>query len=132
MAARDVAIGVAVGVALALATSLQAQGGGMTADPALAKQGANLFVQKGCLGCHSVGKGKLAGPDLAGVFQRRSKEWLRRWLKTPDQMLASDSTAQALLAQFNNTKMPNLHLSDKEVDALLHYIAQEDAKVHGS
>ena len=66
------------------------------------------------------------------VFQRRSKEWLRRWLKTPDQMLASDSTAQALLAQFNNTKMPNLHLSDKEVDALLHYIAQEDAKVHGS
>jgi len=119
-------------MAVALATPLHAQEAGLTPDPALAKQGANLFVQRGCLGCHSVGKGKLAGPDLAGLFKRRSMTWLRRWLKTPDQMLTSDSTAQALLAQFNNTKMPNLHLNDKEVDALLHYIAQEDAKVHGS
>jgi mono/diheme cytochrome c family protein len=133
MGARSVAFGVAVGMALAVATSLQAQGeGGIRVDPAMAKQGANLFVQRGCQGCHTIGKGKGAGPDLAGVFRRRSLDWLKHWLKAPDQMLTSDSTAQALLAQFNNTRMPNLNLSDKEVDALLHYIAREDAKVHGS
>jgi mono/diheme cytochrome c family protein len=133
MGARSVAFGVAVGMALAVATSLQAQGeGGITVDPAMAKQGANLFVQRGCQGCHTIGKGKGAGPDLAGVFRRRSLDWLKHWIKAPDQMLTSDSTAQALLAQFNNTRMPNLNLSDKEVDALLHYIAREDAKVHGS
>lgn len=134
MGARGVAFGVAVGVTL-FATSLQAQaagGGGITVDPALAKQGANLFVQRGCQGCHTIGKGKGAGPDLAGVFRRRSLDWLKHWIKAPDQLLTSDSTAQALLAQFNNTRMPNLNLSDKEVDALLNYIAREDAKVHGS
>jgi protein SCO1/2 len=130
MAARGVAFGVSVGMALALAAPLRAQG--LTVDPALAKQGSSLFIQRSCSGCHSIGKGKLAGPDLAGVLQRRSLDWLRHWLKAPDQMLTSDSTAQALLAQFNNTKMPNLHLNDKEVDALLHYIAQQSAKVQGS
>ena len=103
-----------------------------TVDPALAKQGENVFVQRGCQGCHTIGKGKGAGPDLAGVFDRRSVDWVKRWIKAPDQMLASDSLAQTLLEQNNNTVMPNLKLNDKEVDALLHYIAQQDAKVHGS
>jgi len=97
-------------------------------DEAAAKRGQSLFQNRGCVGCHSIGKGKRSGPDLAGVTQRRSLEWLRRWIKNPTPMFDTDSTAKALLAEFNNTRMPNLRLKDDEVDALLHYIQQESDK----
>jgi mono/diheme cytochrome c family protein len=94
-------------------------------DAAMAKRGASLFNSRGCVGCHTVGKGKRAGPDLAGITERRDLAWLRRWLKNPTVMFETDSLAKALLAQYNNTRMPNLRLKDDEVEALLHYVAQE-------
>ncbi len=68
------------------------------------------------------------GPDLEGVTARRDPDWLRRWLKNPTAMLASDSLAKALLAQSNNVPMPTLRLTDDEVQALLHYLARESQK----
>lgn len=101
-------------------------------DAAMAKRGQSLFSNRGCIGCHSIGGGKRSGPDLAGVTERRDLAWLRRWLKNPTVMFDTDSTAKALLAQYNNTKMPNLRLKDDEVEALLHYIAQESHKAGAS
>jgi mono/diheme cytochrome c family protein len=101
-------------------------------DAAMAKRGQSLFSSRGCVGCHSVGKGKRSGPDLAGVEERRDLAWLRRWLKNPTVMFETDSTAKALLAQYNNTRMPNLRLKDDEVEALLHYIAQETHTAGGA
>jgi mono/diheme cytochrome c family protein len=97
-------------------------------DAAMAKRGQSLFTNRGCVGCHSIGGGKRSGPDLAGVTQQRDLAWLRRWLKNPTVLFDTDSTAKALLAQYNNTRMPNLRLKDDEVEALLHYIAQESPK----
>lgn len=102
--------------------------GSFTVDEALAKKGKSLWTAKGCMGCHTIGRGPVAGPDLAGVLDRRSADWVRRFVKDPNAMFDTDSTAQALLRQFNNTKMPNLKLTDAEIDALLHYIAQESQK----
>jgi mono/diheme cytochrome c family protein len=101
-------------------------------DAALAKRGQSLFTNKGCIGCHTIGGGKRSGPDLAGVTTQRDHTWLRRWLKNPTPMFESDSIAKALLAQYNNTRMPNLRLKDDEVEALLHYIAQESATAPGA
>ena len=100
-------------------------------DAALAKRGQSLFSSRGCVGCHSIGKGKRSGPDLAGVTELRDLAWLRRWMKNPTVMFETDSLAKALLAQYNNTRMPNLRLKDDEVEALLHYIAQESLTVGG-
>ena len=97
-------------------------------DAAAAKRGESLFQGRGCIGCHSIGKGKRLGPDLAGVTERRDRDWLRRWLTNPTPMFETDSTAKALLAQYNNTKMPNLRLKDDEIEALLQYIQQESTK----
>jgi protein SCO1/2 len=99
----------------------------LTVDANLAKSGKTLFTKRGCNACHILGK-RLAGPDLLGVNERRDHDWLRRWLKSPDEMLASDSLAQALLAEYKNVKMPNLKLSEVEVEALLHYLQQESDK----
>jgi cytochrome c2 len=90
----------------------------------LATRGASLFTQRGCNACHTIGKGQLAGPDLAGVTSRRSQDWLKRWLKDPTAMLDSDSTAKELLKQAKGVKMPNMKLDDSAVDALIAYLAQ--------
>lgn len=123
----NVKLALAVVAAIAIAPAAAAAQGGVTVDQALAKRGKTLFTNRGCNACHAFGK-KLAGPDLVGATERRDQEWLRRWLKNTDEMLQSDSTAQAMLVEFKNVKMPNLKLSDDEVEALLHYMQQESDK----
>jgi hypothetical protein len=46
-------------------------------------------------------------------------------------MLQSDSISQAMLAEAKGVKMPNVKLTDREIDALIHYMAQETAKKKG-
>ncbi|MGE5442994.1 MAG: c-type cytochrome [Ignavibacteriales bacterium] len=92
----------------------------------LYEKGKGLFQSKGCAGCHTIGKGKLTGPDLKGVTQRRSEEWLKKWIKSPDTMVFTDPTAKELLKQYL-TPMPNLGLTDDEVNALISYLRHEDS-----
>jgi cbb3-type cytochrome oxidase cytochrome c subunit len=98
-------------------------------DEAMAKKGKALFQSRACSGCHTIGKGRLAGPDLAHVTDRRTIDWLKSWLKDPTAMMESDSTAKALLKEYNNTKMPNMKLTDDESLALINHIAKESQKV---
>jgi cbb3-type cytochrome oxidase cytochrome c subunit len=114
--------------ALALSGSLaQAQ---MNVDPALAKRGQKVFVNRGCNACHTVGKaGKMAGPDLAGVTVRRSEDWLKRWLKDPTAFYGADSIADAMVVEYKNVKMPNLKLSDSEISAITNYLAEHPTPV---
>lgn len=97
----------------------------LTVNPALASQGERLFTAKGCMACHTVGRGELVGPDLKGVTERRPLDWLRRFITQPSAMLRSDSLAKQLLAQYKNVPMPDLPLRDTEVDALIHYLKRE-------
>lgn len=105
-----------------------AQGSGLTVDAALAKQGKNVFANKGCVTCHSIGQGVRAGPDLLGVTDRRDLTWLKNWLKDPATMLQSDPIAQEMLTAAKGVKMPNVKMSEQEIDAVIHYMAQETAK----
>jgi mono/diheme cytochrome c family protein len=100
-----------------------------TVDDAQAKKGKSLWVSRGCMACHTVGKGPLAGPDVAGVTERREIGWLQKWLTNTTEMLASDPIAQEMLAQYKGQKMPNMKLSQAEADALIHFMAAESAKV---
>jgi cytochrome c2 len=123
------------GVLMALSISilsvgvLHGQATGVSTDAATIKKGKSLWSTKGCMGCHTIGKGRAAGPDLMGVLDRRSLEWVKRWLHDPTAMQESDSTARAMVAQFNNTKMPNLQLTDEEVTALIAYVADQGSKM---
>ena len=114
------------------AGTVAAQQATVQVDAAVAKRGQSLFQNRGCVGCHSIGKGKRSGPDLAGVTQRRDLDWLRRWLKNPTPMFETDSIAKALLAEYNNTRMPNLRLKDDEIEAILQYVQQESDKAAGT
>src|SRR5574342_838926 len=99
----------ALSVAVLSVGVLHAQASGVSTDPAVIKKGKSLWNTKGCMGCHTIGKGRAAGPDLMGVLDRRGLDWVQRRLHDPPALQQSDSTAQALVAEFNNTKMPDLH-----------------------
>ena len=96
-----------------------------------AVQGKLDFESK-CLACHSLGGGRKLGPDLAGVTTRRSDAWLARWLKAPEQMLASDPAAQAMLQEYGKLPMPNQNLSDTQIRQYLEYFHWFDAQPPGS
>ena len=96
-------------------------------DPAQAEQGRKVFVNRGCNFCHTIGRKEertAEGPDLAGVTDRRTKEWLTRWLKDPMAMFGSDDIADAMLVQYKYVKMPNLRLSPGEIESLIAYMGQ--------
>jgi cytochrome c2 len=93
-----------------------------------AKAGEQLFQQKGCTACHTIGKGDLVGPDLKGVTEKRPHDWLVQWLTAPDQMVAKkDDYAVKLLHQYHDVQMPNLGLSTSDAENLLAFLASPGA-----
>lgn len=92
----------------------------------LHEKGEALFQSKGCVACHTIGKGKLTGPDLKGVTDRRDQEWLTKWLKDPDTMILTDPTAKDLLKEFM-VPMPNQGLTDEDIDALIAFLKYKDS-----
>jgi mono/diheme cytochrome c family protein len=118
-------LGTAALMALALPPSVAAQGG--AADPAAVAAGMALWKKHGCQACHGFGR-RLAGPDLAGLQERRSLEWIRRWMKDTKSMLETDSISKQLLKESNGARMPQFRVSDADIDNLLAFIASETAK----
>lgn len=94
---------------------------GMT-SPSAAASGEETFKKK-CGACHSVGGGKLTGPDLKGVTERRTEAWLLQFVKSPQKLADSgDATAKALIAEFG-FPMPDQDITDADLKAVLAYIA---------
>jgi len=91
------------------------------------KLGEETFKSKGCVACHSIGKGKISGPDLLGVTNRRDEEWLKKWLKNPDTMVFTDPIAKEMLKEYM-VPMPNVGLTDEQVVYLIEYLKYEDSK----
>lgn len=87
-----------------------------------ASDGEALFKQK-CVACHTIGGGKLVGPDLQGVTAQRDRAWLERWILEPDKVLAAnDPIAAQLLQEYNNVSMPNFGLTEAQVASLIAYL----------
>ncbi|MGZ3419208.1 MAG: c-type cytochrome [Polyangiales bacterium] len=84
-------------------------------------KGKDLFVAKGCNGCHKIGGGKLVGPDLKGVTGRREKEWIAKMILRPDLMTKEDPTAKELFKTYM-TQMPNQGVPEADLPALMSYL----------
>ncbi len=90
----------------------------------IARRGESLFQSKGCIGCHTVGGGRLTGPDLQGVTERRSLDWFVAMVIDPDSMLREDPAARELFAEYM-TPMMNIGVSADEAASLYEYLRRE-------
>ena len=104
-----------------MAMPMEAPTGEVNAE--LAGQGESLFQTKGCVGCHTVGGGRLTGPDLDGVTERREFGWLMAMVVRPDSMLQNDDAAKELLAEYM-TPMVNMGVTHEEALAIYEYLRQ--------
>jgi len=88
-----------------------------------AQQPGEENYQSFCSPCHTMGGGRLVGPDLAGVGDRRSTEWLLEFVQSSQSMVArGDPDAVALVAEYSNLIMPDPPLSAEQVDEVVAYM----------
>jgi mono/diheme cytochrome c family protein len=87
---------------------------------------AENFYQINCKACHTIGGGKLIGPDLMDVETRKDREWLINWIEDPAAVLASgDAYANKIFEESNKVPMIKSPGITKEIAAeLLDYIAK--------
>lgn len=93
-----------------------------------AANGEKLFKAT-CTACHSIGKGKVVGPDLAGVTSKRNEKWLISWIKSSSAMIKkNDPVAVKLFNENNKMPMPDNNLTDAQVKDILAYIKNSSPK----
>ena len=107
-------------------------GGGASSAAALGID--SLQVVKGkkifnanCAACHKL-DGKLIGPALRNVADRRTADWLKAWIKDNNAFRASGD-ADAIAVYEENNKMPMTafpQLSDEDIKAIIAFTSHED------
>ena len=91
-------------------------------------QDGQAIFSDNCTVCHTIGNGKLVGPDLKGVHEKRNEQWLISFIKDSQGFIASgDADAKAIFDEFGGTAMPAFSMSDDEVKSIIAYIG-----THGS
>ncbi len=99
----------------------------LTTSVVSAQDGKALFQSKGCTACHSIGGGKLVGPDLKGVTERREQEWLVKFIQSSQTMIKNgDKLAIKVFEENNKIPMPDNAISDEDAIAILDYIKNYD------
>src|SRR5689334_5585847 len=61
-----------------------------------ASEPSTLFKTK-CSSCHTFGKGDRVGPDLKGVTERHSREWLIPWIRSSETLIRRGDRAAIAL-----------------------------------
>ena len=84
--------------------------------------GAAIF-KANCTACHMIGGGRLVGPDLQGITEKRTKDWLKKWINSSSELIASgDADAIAIFEEYNKVAMTNFYFSDEDSEALYAYL----------
>src|SRR5690606_41525145 len=82
-----------------------------------------------CNSCHAFGR-KLTGPDLAGMSDRQSLDWIVKWIHNPQGMVDSgDQYAIDLVAQDPTMMAPYAHLTESDIADIMAYVDQETVKL---
>lgn len=95
----------------------------------LQAQDAAADFRQTCMSCHTIGGGRLTGPDLKDVHKRRDREWIISFVKNPQAMIAKgDETAMKLLEEARGVVMPSFPtMTRARAETLIDLIAAESA-----
>lgn len=95
-------------------------------DPGIAL-GKKIFKAQ-CAACHKL-EGKLIGPELLKIGDKRDAEWLKAWIKDNNALVASGDKLAKEVADSNPAVMtPFSHLSDEDIENVLKYLAVGDVQ----
>jgi mono/diheme cytochrome c family protein len=98
-------------------------------DSAAVLKGEQIF-KANCTSCHVMGDKKLIGPGLLGVTERRTKEWLKKWINSSSDFIASgDADAIAIYEEYNKVAMPSYYFEDADYEAVYAYLKNPPVKV---
>lgn len=88
------------------------------------------YFEKNCFSCHTIGGGRLTGPDLKDVEQRKDSAWLEKFILNPQAVINSgDAYASKLLKDARGVVMPKVaNLNASMTRALLKFIKEESGK----
>lgn len=90
-----------------------------------AQDGEAIFNQS-CKACHTIGGGKVVGPDLKGITSKRSEDWLLKWTKSSQSLINSgDTDAKAIFEEFNKVPMPDQNFTDAEIKSIYAYVGKQ-------
>ena len=110
---------------VALAASLGAVAAVLAVGARAADEDGQAVFDQLCSGCHTIGGGKLVGPDLQGLADRRERDWVERFIREPETVIASgDPIAKQLLDEYR-APMPNLGVSEAQLVALVAFLGFE-------
>lgn len=89
--------------------------------------GESLF-KANCAACHKMDK-KAVGPALRGTAEKFDRDWLHKWIRNSQALIASGDAQAVKLFEENNkavmTAFPGL--SDDDIDNILAYTSQPKA-----
>lgn len=93
----------------------------------VAQQDPAAFFKQNCTSCHTIGGGRLTGPDLKDVTTQKDRQWLVQFLQSPKAMIDSgDPYALKLQQEARGVVMPNIAgMNPQLAQALLDMIAAE-------
>ncbi len=110
LSCRKAACGARLGEAARLARKLQLPLLGLffAMAPTVAQaQDTPDYFRQNCVNCHTIGGGRLTGPDLKDVTQRRDSEWIIGFLQNPKAVIdGGDAYAAKLLEGSRGVVMP--------------------------
>jgi mono/diheme cytochrome c family protein len=115
-------------------------------DKAKLAQVKQLMLEKGCLNCHTMGKGGgQVAAILSEVGSRRTADWLRKWIKNPKSVPPTERgpnlwliaptpsletpgpnsppTATPIAFQMNETFMPTIPMTEAELNLIVDYLS---------
>jgi mono/diheme cytochrome c family protein len=87
------------------------------------------YYRQNCLSCHTIGGGRLTGPDLKDVSGRKDRAWLIEFMLAPQRMIdRGDPYALQLLQESRGVVMPQIAGLDRaRAEALMDLIDAESA-----
>jgi mono/diheme cytochrome c family protein len=87
------------------------------------------FFQQNCTSCHTIGGGRLTGPDLKDVTKQKDRAWIEKFIQAPAAVIQSgDPFALQLQQDARGVVMPTIPgLNGPMAQALLDLIESESA-----
>ena len=87
------------------------------------------FFQQNCTSCHTIGGGRLTGPDLKDVTKQKDRAWLEHFIQGPKAVIdAGDPFAVQLQQDARGVVMPSVPgVTPQMAKALLDMIEAESA-----